>query len=162
MAEELGKGLQNPVHECESRSRLQKIMTNTPIELAGCVITNDANDVLLIHRNTPQLKQWEMPGGKVEANETLERAAQRECFEELGIKVGNLALIGDTKFGEYHYTWFYAERIEGEPRIMEPLIHDAFGYFDINNPDRNDMRLSANAYDLGKDLQSGRIKLREL
>jgi hypothetical protein len=26
MAEELGKGLQNPVHECESRSRLQ----NTP------------------------------------------------------------------------------------------------------------------------------------
>jgi hypothetical protein len=23
MAEELGKGLQNPVHECESRSRLQ-------------------------------------------------------------------------------------------------------------------------------------------
>jgi hypothetical protein len=25
MAEELGKGLQNPVHECESRSRLQRI-----------------------------------------------------------------------------------------------------------------------------------------
>ena len=25
MAEELGKGLQNPVHECESRSRLQKL-----------------------------------------------------------------------------------------------------------------------------------------
>jgi hypothetical protein len=45
---------------------------------------------------------------------------------------------------------------------MEPLIHDALGYFDINNPGRNDMRLSANAYDLGKYLQSGRIKLQNL
>jgi 8-oxo-dGTP diphosphatase len=137
-------------------------MKITPIELAGCVITNNDEEVLLIHRNTLDLKQWELPGGKVEPNETLKQAAQRECLEELGIKVGNLALIGDTRFGEYHYTWFYAERIEGEPRIMEPLIHDALGYFDINNPDRNDMRLSANAYDLGKDLQSGRIKLQNL
>jgi 8-oxo-dGTP diphosphatase len=137
-------------------------MKISPIELAGCVITNNDEEVLLIHRNTLDLKQWELPGGKVEPNETLKQAAQRECLEELGIKVGNLALIGDTRFGEYHYTWFYAERIEGEPRIMEPLIHDALGYFDINNPDRNDMRLSANAYDLGKDLQSGRIKLQNL
>jgi 8-oxo-dGTP diphosphatase len=137
-------------------------MKITPIELAGCVITNNDEEVLLIHRNTLDLKQWELPGGKVEPNETLKQAAQRECLEELGIKVGNLALIGDTRFGEYHYTWFYAERIEGEPRIMEPLIHDALGYFDINNPDRNDMRLSANAYDLGKYLQSGRIKLQNL
>jgi 8-oxo-dGTP diphosphatase len=137
-------------------------MKITPIELAGCVITNNDEEVLLIHRNTLDLKQWELPGGKVEPNETLKQAAQRECLEELGIKVGNLALIGDTRFGEYHYTWFYAERIEGEPRIMEPLVHDALGYFDINNPDRNDMRLSANAYDLGKDLQSGRIKLQNL
>jgi 8-oxo-dGTP diphosphatase len=137
-------------------------MKITPIELAGCVITNNDEEVLLIHRNTLDLKQWELPGGKVEPNETLKQAAQRECLEELGIKVGYLALIGDTRFGEYHYTWFYAERIEGEPRIMEPLIHDALGYFDINNPDRNDMRLSANAYDLGKYLQSGRIKLQNL
>jgi 8-oxo-dGTP diphosphatase len=137
-------------------------MKITPIELAGCVITNDANEVLLIHRNTPDLKQWELPGGKVEPNETLKQAAQRECLEELGIKVGNLALIGDTEFGEYHYSWFYAKIAEGEPKIMEPHIHDAFGYVDINNPDRNDLRLSANAYDLGKDLQSGRIKMQNL
>jgi 8-oxo-dGTP diphosphatase len=137
-------------------------MKITPIELAGCVITNNDEEVLLIHRNTLDLKQWELPGGKVEPNESLKQAAQRECLEELGIKVGNLALIGDTRFGEYHYTWFYAERIEGDPRIMEPLIHDALGFFDINNPDRNDMRLSANAYDLGKYLQSGRIKLQNL
>jgi mutator protein MutT len=162
MAEELGKGLQNPVHECESRSRLQKIMTNTPIELAGCVITNDANEVLLIHRNTPQLKQWEMPGGKVEANETLERAARREVLEELGIKVGNLALLGETKFAQYKYTWFSAEIIDGEPEIQEPRLHDEIGYFALDNPDNSSIRLSSNIYDLSIEIQSGHIKLHEL
>jgi hypothetical protein len=31
MAEELGKGLQNPVHECESRSRLHVTTNINPV-----------------------------------------------------------------------------------------------------------------------------------
>jgi 8-oxo-dGTP diphosphatase len=134
-------------------------MNNIPVELAGCVITNDDNEVLLIHRNTPQLKQWEMPGGKVEANETPEQAARREVREELGVEVGNLALLGETKFAQYKYTWFRAEIIDGEPKILEPHMHDDIGYFALDNPDGSNIKLSSNVYDLSKELQSGRIKL---
>jgi 8-oxo-dGTP diphosphatase len=137
-------------------------MNNTTIELAGCVITNENNEVLLIHRNTPQLNQWEMPGGKLESNETPEQAAQRETLEELGIKVGIMALLGQTNFAQFKYTWFRAEIINGEPEILEPHIHDEIGYFALDVPDRSDIKLSSNVYDLSMEIQSGRIKLQDL
>jgi 8-oxo-dGTP diphosphatase len=44
--------------------------------------------VLLIKRkNAPYKGQWAFPGGYVEENETVEKAAVRELLEETGIKI---------------------------------------------------------------------------
>jgi len=39
------------------------------LELAGAVILDKNKKILLMHRNTPNLMQWELPGGKIEPKE---------------------------------------------------------------------------------------------
>jgi len=51
------------------------------IEAAGGFIVKDTN-FLFIHRHG----RWDLPKGKLEKKETIEKAAVRECEEECGIK----------------------------------------------------------------------------
>ena len=51
--------------------------------------------VLLVQRSRPPLTGlWSLPGGLVEAGETLEEAARREIREETGIEADALEQIG--------------------------------------------------------------------
>ncbi len=51
---------------------------------AYCVAFDGDKFLMIYH---PRRKGWEMPGGKIEAGETAEDAAIRECFEESGYDV---------------------------------------------------------------------------
>lgn len=59
------------------------------VHVAVGVIVDQEKNVLLALRpnNTHQGGLWEFPGGKVEHDETVERALERELYEELAISV---------------------------------------------------------------------------
>lgn len=62
--------------------------TPSPTPIAIAVVEN--NDRFLVGQrpeHVPLAGLWEFPGGKVEAGETPEAAAVRECLEETGLQV---------------------------------------------------------------------------
>lgn len=63
-----------------------------PNEAVSVVIFNEKDEVLLIQskRYTVMRLEWEIPAGKVEAGETIENAAKRECMEETGCELMDL------------------------------------------------------------------------
>ena len=67
----------------------------TPVLAVDCVVLDRASRVLLIRRRHPPFQGWlSLPGGFVEIGETVEAACRRELFEETGVKVGKLKLVG--------------------------------------------------------------------
>ena len=58
-----------------------------PRVAVGAVVFN-GDRVLLVRRDQPPSHDlWAIPGGRVALGETLERAAEREIFEETGIRI---------------------------------------------------------------------------
>lgn len=57
--------------------------------------TASDHQILFIKRkNEPFKGKWALPGGFVDENEDLEDAANRELFEETGVKVAKLEQLG--------------------------------------------------------------------
>lgn len=108
------------------------------VTLAGCVIRDDDQRVLLLHRKTERLTQWEMPGGKTNPGEDSQAAALREMREELGVDVELTGTLGTCTFTEddvpdtvFVYVWFSAIVVGGSPYPLEPKVHDAMRYWDL-------------------------------
>jgi len=131
------------------------------IRLAGCVIPDDYGRVLLLHRSTDDYSHWELPGGKIERDESPEQAAVREIEEELGVEVRLTKALGSGEFEdnerEFIYEWFQAEIVSGNPAIMEPQTFDDLDYFELE--DMMSLALSANMQLLMPKLANGEVAL---
>jgi NADH pyrophosphatase NudC (nudix superfamily) len=67
------------------------------------VIIDKQQCILLVQRaKEPKKGTWDLPGGFIEAGETLEESIQREVLEELGVEV-SLQQIVDTSIDTYEY-----------------------------------------------------------
>jgi 8-oxo-dGTP diphosphatase len=67
----------------------------TPALTADAVILDPGLGVLLIRRGHPPFAgTWALPGGFVEIGESCAAACQREAFEETGLEVDVVTLIG--------------------------------------------------------------------
>jgi ADP-ribose pyrophosphatase YjhB (NUDIX family) len=107
---------------------------NEPRVGCGVAITR-GNRILLIQRlKEPEAGCWSLAGGKVDWQEPVPDAACREVEEELGIAVTLDCLLGVLDLvdrnGSYHWVSpiYHAERISGEPRLMEPHKHGGMGW----------------------------------
>ncbi len=72
---------------------LRKIIGSRPLNLAGVAVAvlNEQGQILLQKR---QSGVWGVPGGFIELGESAEDAGRREVFEETGIEIGKLDLVG--------------------------------------------------------------------
>ncbi|MEN3322758.1 NUDIX domain-containing protein [Mariniflexile soesokkakense] len=61
---------------------LKKFLKKLPNVVAGGgKVYNNNNDILFIYRND----KWDLPKGKIEGNESIEKTALREVMEETGV-----------------------------------------------------------------------------
>lgn len=81
-------------------------------------ITNDKSEVLLV-RTFWRADTWELPGGGVDAGETLDVALCREIFEETGIEVTLQGVTGVYSNGSTISIVFRGSCVGGELRVSE-------------------------------------------
>ncbi|WP_226675265.1 NUDIX hydrolase [Mesobacillus jeotgali] len=80
---------------------LRKDIGHQPLILVGVAVAviNEQGEFLLQKR---QDGQWGVPGGFMELGESTEEAGRREVFEETGLEIGQLNLVGVFS-GKQHY-----------------------------------------------------------
>ncbi len=61
----------------------------------AALLQNHSGQILLVLRKAPpNAGHWDLPGGFVDVDETLEEGMQRELEEEIGVKAKNLTYFG--------------------------------------------------------------------
>lgn len=82
---------------------------------------------------------WSVPGGHLEAGETIEECAKREVLEETNLHIHNIkrSLYTNDLFQESkkHYITCFtlAESVEESPKVMEPEKCECWQWFDLDN-----------------------------
>jgi ADP-ribose pyrophosphatase YjhB (NUDIX family) len=97
-----------------------------PVLAASIAVFRDGKVLLATRTKPPADQLWSLPGGKVEAGETLEEAALRELDEEVGVTARilrfnrHVEIFGrDAQGGVTHHfvvASFVGEWLSGEPR----------------------------------------------
>ena len=75
---------------------------------AGAIVVRD-DRVLLVHHQTEQHDFWIPPGGRLEDAESILDCAQREAFEETGLRVAPQRIVYIQEIVEpgYHFAKFW-------------------------------------------------------
>jgi len=80
---------------------LRQVVGSQPLVLVGtAVAVFNSNGEILLQKRRDGL--WGVPGGFIELGESTEEAGRREVFEETGIEIGKLDLVGVFS-GKQHY-----------------------------------------------------------
>lgn len=103
---------------------------------AGILLLNSNNKVLLLLRDDkidiPFPGMWDIPGGKIEENESPEDAVRREMNEEFGL--GDLGKIELFRIftSENLTDYVFWKRLDLNPKEIDLKEGQRIEYFDIN------------------------------
>lgn len=87
------------------------------IKVVGAIIENENNEILCALRS-PKMSipnMWEFPGGKIEGEETLKQAIEREIREELSC---DIEFIGSFNDNTHEYDKFIVNLITVKCRLV--------------------------------------------
>lgn len=96
------------------------------VDVSSALITDSEGHILIVKNVKGDSSYWSLPGGAVEAGETLEQAAIREVKEETGygIVITGLCSLREMFFAERGHhaliVTFFADIIEGNIVIDDP------------------------------------------
>lgn len=113
-------------------------MSREPRVGCGVVLLKDDAILLIQRKREPEAGCWSLPGGKVDWGEPSMAAAARETAEELDVQAEGLTLlcvvdlIGQGDDTHWVSPVYLAKAFSGEPRLMEPHKHAAFGWFALD------------------------------
>lgn len=109
---------------------------NIPQPIGTCaILINSENKILLGKRkNSYKAGLYGLPGGRIELNEPILEAVNREIAEETGIADLDLTYVGVVREnqGEYDFIHFvFVARVENQkPRLTEPEKCEGWEWFD--------------------------------
>lgn len=100
------------------------------INSAGGLVCNDKHCILLMFKRG----KWDMPKGRVEADQSKPEAAMREVHEETGLDIGKLSIEGKlvstwhtTRHDKTKYlkkTDWYLMKYDGEDKDISPQVEE--------------------------------------
>lgn len=103
------------------------------------------NEILLARRYNTGFHDgdYELPSGHIDGNEPVRKAAAREAFEELGVKISidDLSVVHVMhRYGEKNERiefFLTAKEWEGEPANAEPEVCDEVQWFPVSQLPEN-------------------------
>lgn len=127
---------------------------NRPILAVSAAIVRDGRVFIARRARGPALGVWTMPGGMVEAGETLSEALVREILEETSMTIEPVALAGhrevvardnDGRVSRHFVIMCFASRwVDGETMLNEEL--DEFKW--VRLPDLKDLKTTDGLHEI--------------
>ncbi len=141
------------------------------IVTGATLILKKDGKILLFKRNIPgkiAFGCFALPGGTVEHNETVRRAACREAAEEIGIEIAenDLSIVHMLRLREKYVAktnqttqilmlyFMEVSHWNGEPTNLEPHKHSELAWFEIDRLPSNIFHLNKLALD---DIKNGKF-----
>lgn len=135
---------------------------NQYLGVAGFVV-NDKNQLLVIQEKFNQIKKhWKLPGGLADKGEDLAETAKREVFEETGVEVEFISILGFRHLHQYRYgcsDWYFVCLMKPLSEDIKPCPHEIEGckWIDIDEYLKEPDVTPMNRY-LAECYKEGRMK----